>query len=127
MSAVTFPQRTWASDPKPEALRVRVLISSRDGAPVPPVPAAVRMERAAKAAGWQTVQAYALAEVPPASRRPAHRLESVSLRLMRGGQLAGWVVWYRASDRPSCWRFEGAQLHMRRLGARELLAAVSAP
>lgn len=131
MTAIAMPARTWGDEPKPEAPRPRVLVSSRDGAPVPWVAAAARLAGAAEAAGWSARQTYALAEVPATSRTDAYRLATVAVRLERRGQRA-WAVWCSRTGDGGPWRFADAQLAtvgigVRCLGARALSFAVAAP
>lgn len=128
MTVVVMPRRRWADEPAPETPRPRVLVSSYDGADVPYIPRAAQLAGAAEAAGWTVGQTYALAEVPASSRRPAHRLASVAVRLTRHG-VTGWAVWYRVDSGAAtgAWRFASAALGLRCVGFRELVAAVTAP
>lgn len=128
MSAPAFemPTRKWGDEPKPEAPRPIVLVSSRDDAPVPVVTGAVRLARAAQAAGWTARQTYALASVPATGRYPARRLASVAVRL-GGPKGRGWAVWHRIDD--GNWRFTEAHLiraggPLQQLGARALMTEV---
>jgi len=118
-----MPARVWGDEPKPEAPRPVVLVSSRDGFAVPRVAGAVRLAKAAEAAGWAARQTYAFALVPATSRRAAHGLSSVAVRLARGAA-RGFAVWHRIDD--GAWKFDCAVLGMRTLGAREFTARVIA-
>lgn len=128
--AVTIPQRRWGDEPREPAPALVVLTSSRDRAAVPAVVGAVRLERAAQAAGWTTRQQYALADVPagwPSSRSKARRLATVAVVLARRG-VRGYVCWESVDG--GAWRFASAVLAGRKLGLREalaLLAEVSKP
>lgn len=124
MTAVVMPARRWGDESAAEAPAPTVLVSSRDGAPVPAVPAVARLAAAAKLAGWAVRQTYALADVPAAGRRAAHQFASVAVRIQRG-DVAGFAVW--GSTDGGAWKFEGAVLGMRRLGARAFAAEVKAP
>lgn len=125
--AIVMPRRRWADEPAPEAPRPQVLVSSYDGAEVPYIPRAAALARAAEAAGWTVGQTYALAEVPATSRRAAHRLGSVAVRLRRD-RVAAWAVWYRVDSGTAtgAWRFASAVLGLKCVGFRELVTAVSA-
>lgn len=119
-----MPARRWGTEPAPQAPGPTVLVSSRDGAEVPHVAGAVRLSRAATAAGWRVRQAYALAEVPATSRRGAHRLASVTVRLARA-DARGWASWRQVDG--GAWRFDQAFLGLTPLGARDLTTRVIAP
>jgi hypothetical protein len=107
---------------------IKVVVSSRDGAPVPVVAGAVRLEKAATAAGWAARQTFALAELPQTHtaagelRHAARRLASVAVRFVRG-QVAGWAIWHSVDDGP--WRFVGARIGFAALGLRALTAALA--
>lgn len=118
-----MPARKWANDPAPEALVPVVIVSSRDGHPVPPVRGAVALVKAATAAGWAVSATYALADVPQGwgRCRAAYRLASVGVRLRRG-DVRGWACWYSTDEGP--WKFSVAYLGRRKLGARGLLAVL---
>jgi hypothetical protein len=122
--SILIPRRRWGGEPRPAVPRPIVLVSSRDGAQVPNVAGAARLARAAEAAGWLARQTYALADVPAAPRRAAHRLASVAVRFARVGAF-GWATWHSVDDGP--WRYAGGCLAFERLGLRELTARVSAP
>lgn len=130
MSApIAMPARRWGDEPKPAAPAPTVLVSSRDGAPVPVVTGAVRLARAAEAGGWTVRQTYALADVPATGRAAARRLASVAVRL-GGPKGRGWAVWHRIDEQP--WRFTEAHLirtggSVEQLGARALMKEVSTP
>lgn len=119
-----MPARRWHDDPKPEVPQPTVLVSSRDGAEVPHVAGAARLAEAAEAAGWTVRQTYALADVPATSRRAAHRLASVVVRLhcQRDGR-AGWATWHRPDDRDK-WRSVGGVLGMQALSVTALMSEV---
>lgn len=121
MTAYVMPPRKWAGDEEPEAPRPVVLVSSRDDAPVPPVAGAVRLAKAAGAAGWTVRQTWAVAVMPATSQRSSFWLASVALRLTRGG---AWAVafWYQRDGLQ--WKFATAHLGNRLVGARELAAAL---
>lgn len=121
MSTFVMPVRRWKNDPAPEQPQPVVLVSSREDAPVPRVAGAARLAAAAEAAGWTVRLTYALAEVPATSRRATHRLASVAVRLARG-PVRGWACWHQVDD--GNWRFDTSCLGFRRLGARELTAAL---
>lgn len=131
MTAPT-PTRMWHADAKPEALPPVVLVSSRDGAPVPRVAGAVRLVDAAEAAGWTARQTFALADVPEAHydngnlRKSAHQVASVAVRLARGAQHA-WATWH--NENGAGWRFDAAYIGLTRYGwtgDRSIRRAVSA-
>jgi hypothetical protein len=123
MTPYVMPARKWADDEPQEALRPVVLVSSRDGHPVPPVAAAVRLAKAADAAGWTARATYALADVPQGWNRcrKDYRLASVGVRFARAG-VRGWACWYEVDD--GGWKFAVAYLGRRKLGARELTKAL---
>lgn len=121
MSDIVMPKRRWSNEPKPEEPQPIVLVSSRDDAPVPAVAGAARLVKAAEAAGWTTRSTYALADMPATSRRAAHKLASVAVRLGRGPS-HGWACWYQVDG--GTWRFANGCLDMRLLGARELTTAL---
>lgn len=118
-----MPPRKWGDEQAQEAPRPTVLVSSRDGVKPPPVRAAVRLAKAAAAAGWEVGVAYALAEVPEGWHRArrAYRLASVGVRLRRG-DVRAWACWYAIDD--GNWKFSAAYLGHRPVGARELTAAL---
>jgi hypothetical protein len=121
----------WASDvdDAPEAAP-EILVSSRDGAPVPRIAGAVKLAAVAQAHGWSARQTYALAAVPERSRKAAHRLASVAVRLARGAA-RGWAVWHKIDE--GSWLFVCAFIGIERCGWRagagrgSILEAVSAP
>jgi hypothetical protein len=129
----------WASDVNdaPEAAP-EILVSSRDGAPVPRIAGAVKLAAVAQAHGWTVRQTYALAAVPERPRKAAHRLASVAahrlasvaVRLARGAA-RGWAVWHRINE--GSWLFVCAFIGIERCGWRagagrgSILEAVSAP
>lgn len=124
-TAFVMPARKWGKEQPAVAPAPTVAVSSRDGHPVPHVAGAARLAKAAEAAGWAARQQYALAEVPETSRKAAHLLHSVAVRLHRGA-VRGWAVWHREGDDGS-WRFAEAFLDWRRVGVRELTAALAVP
>lgn len=105
-----------------------VLVSSRDGAPVPDVKGARSLQRSAEAAGWTVLQTYALAEVsaayyatrPGVVKRPAYQLATVAVRLARGEE-RGYAVW--ASEDGGAWGFLTACLGLwtAPIGLREMI------
>lgn len=121
MTAYVMPARKWGNEPEAETPRPVVLVSSRDGAPVPPVAGAVRLAKALGAVGWSVGATYALAEVPDTSRRAAHQLASVGVRFTRAAE-RGWACWYEVDG--GGWRFSCAYLGMQRMGLRELTKAL---
>ena len=120
-----MPTRTWGDEPVPEPARPHILVSSRDGAPVPQVGAIERLVKAAEAAGWTVVPTYALAAVPDRHylngnlAKPAHALASIAVWFARDGQW-GWAVWHNEDDQG--WRFIAARVGHGRCGARDLAA-----
>ena len=121
-----MPARDWG-DAEPEPVELpTVLVSSRDGAPVPHVPAAARLEAAAVAIGWTARQTYALAAVPATSRKAAHELATVAVRLSRrvDGRRTGWglAVWHNVDG--AGWRFAHAFVNGDMLGARSIVEAL---
>lgn len=127
MSTYVMPTLMWddpatgAYEVEPEAPRQTVPVSSRDNAPVPHVAGAVRLAKVAETAGWATRQTYALVEVPATSRRAAHRLASVAVRLGRK-PVRGYACWYQVDG--GSWRYVMGYLAWRKLGLRELTAAL---
>jgi hypothetical protein len=114
------PERFRADSPEPPALRPTVLVSSRSGAPVPPVAGAVRLAKVLTAAGWDVRPTYALVDVPEGwdrGRLRAYRLASVGVQFMQAGQ-RGWACWYQVDSQG--WRFSRVHLGKRRVGLREL-------
>lgn len=124
MTAVAMPTRRWGDEPKAEVPRPVVIVSSRDGFEVPHVAGVARLAKLAEAAGWTVRLTYAYAEVPATARRAAHGLASVAVRLARGA-VRGFAVWHRIGE--GAWKFDCAVLGLRRLGARALTTALSAP
>jgi len=120
-----MPARDWG-DAEPEPVELpTVLVSSRDGAPVPRVAAAVRLEAAAVAAGWTARQTYALARIPTTSRKAEHELATVAVRMTRrDGGRAGWglAVWHNVDG--AGWRFAHAFVNGDMLGARSIVEAL---
>lgn len=88
-----------------------VLVSSRDGAPVPDVAGARRLAELARAHGWTATSTYALADVPERVylngelATAAHHLATVAVRLVRG-DVRGWATWGNAEG--DGWRFVAA-------------------
>ncbi len=121
VSTYVMPARKWGDEQAPEVPRAVVLVSSRDGAPVPHVAGAVRLAKALGAAGWTVRATYALAEVPDTTRRAAHQLASVGVRFARMGE-RGWACWYEVDG--GGWRFSAGYLGVRRMGLRELTKAL---
>lgn len=107
---------TGASGALVETSDTVIVISSRDGAPVPDVASARRLAAAAQAAGWNAKQAYALAVVG------GIEIQSVSVRLDRGDEWAR-AVWLNKSR--AGWRFEGAFVGLVRHGYRELIGGLT--
>jgi len=131
-----MPARDWG-DAEPEPIELpTVLVSSRDGAPVPPVPAAARLEAAAVAAGWRVRQTYALASIPERRylngnvAKAAHMLATVAVRMWRrlpaqvGRAPAefGFAIWHNEDDHG--WRFSHAFVNGDMLGARSIAEAL---
>ena len=106
----------------------KVIVSSRDDAPVPVVAGAVRLEKAAAAAGWTARQTFALAELPEVHtaagelRHGLRRVATVAVRLARDG-VCGYAIWSSVDDGP--WRFMAGLLGLRLLGLRALTAALA--
>jgi hypothetical protein len=123
-----------------------VLTSSRDGAEVPVVAAAVRLIRAAWLGGWSAAQTYAHARLPDQFylngnlERPAHDLHTVAVRLKRpraAGEgdeyaIAIWCCQSTATEPGAwptepAWRFRTAWFCGELVGARELTKRLGAP
>lgn len=115
-----------------------VLVSSRDGAPVPHVAGAASLARTAERAGWTVRLTYACARVPAVLyvgtaraglvRYPEHLLHTVAVRLARGRETAA-ALWAHEDDGP--WRFTSAAYRNpvefgfpRLVGVRELTERV---
>lgn len=98
----------------------KIIISSRDGHPVPAVRPAERLAERARAAGWRVRLTYACAEVPDHHyangnlARAAHRLETVAVRFPGRGR----AVWESTNAGP--WRFRHAWLGLDELGLRQI-------
>ncbi len=120
-----------------EAYAPEILVSSRDGHPVPIIPGVVRLDAAAVAAGWTSTVTYArcrrgatyLVTRPGELKRQAHELESVCVRLGRPDGSRGWAFWERESDRGR-WGFSLAMIMVDgewvpHLGLRELMEVIS--
>jgi hypothetical protein len=121
---VQMPARRWGDEAPTVAPVPIVLVSSRDEAPVPAVPGAVRFARAIEAAGWAVRQTYAVADVPASGRTKAHRLHSIAVRFRRAGDFAGYATWYRRDE--GAWRFMAGYLGLAQHGLRDLTARLTA-
>ena len=123
-----MPTRTWGDEQPPEPAKPVILVSSRDGAPVPRVGAIERLVKVAEAAGWLTVPTYALAAVPDRYylngnlAKSAHALASIAVWFARDGQ-RGWAVWHNEDDQG--WQFRCAYVGSTRHGARSFAAALA--
>lgn len=122
-------ERQWdRADPAPVE-RPTILVSSRDGAPVPHVAGVASLVRVAEANGWTARPTYAKAAVPEQRylngnvAKAAHELESVVVRLRRHGGY-GWAAWHNEDGKG--WRFAVAQLGLDQLGLRALTAELAA-
>ena len=104
----------------------KIIVSSRDGAPVPLVAGADAFKRHAELHGWRTRITYSCADVPAGSRVKAHRLESVCVRFWNISQIptGGYACWERRDGGP--WRFGGAQLDYVVMGVRALRERLAA-
>jgi len=128
MAEITVPGRRWGDEDTAPAEPPTVIVSSRDGEPVPRVGAALRLAKTAEANGWTVRLTYALASVPERFylngrlAKAAHMLASVALRLARGAE-RGFAVWTNADD--GGWRFDCAYIGPHRLGARDLPARLA--
>lgn len=111
-----------------------VLVSSRDGHPVPHVAGAARLARLAEAHGWVVEQTYALALVPERRydngnvAKAAHRRASVVVRLRRG-TARGYGMWdHEGGGEGPGWRYSAGLVfapgRVARLGAKAILDAV---
>ncbi len=126
---ITYPARKWADDDDETLPCVpTVIVSSRDGEPVPRVGAVARLAKLAEANGWTVRVTYALAAVPDRWHkngnlaRAAHMLASVALRLARGA-VRGFAVWTNEDDEG--WRFDVAYIGRERIGARGIGARLA--
>lgn len=128
MTDVVMPARVWGDEETAPAAPPVVLVSSRDGAPVPIVGRSVNsLVAAAEAAGWVVRQTFALAHVPDRwylngrLAMAAHNLASVAVRLARGAARA-CAIWHRIDDEG--WTADAAWLNGRSVGYRELVRGV---
>lgn len=139
---IVMPARKWGNDEEVADAAPVVLISSRDGEPVPVVVGAPsRLAKAAEAGGWTVQQTYALASVPLQYfkngnvKRHSHLLASIAVRFQRAPAERGWAVWTLAVDTtgdigPRGWRFASpAMLGAERHSAKSIQErlAVAAP
>jgi hypothetical protein len=127
MTEYVMPARTWRDEAAPVAPPV-VLVSSRDGAPVPKVGRSCNaLVAAAEAGGWVVRQTFALAFVPERwylngnLAMAAHNLASVAVRLARGAVRA-FAVWTRVDDEG--WTLDCTYLRGRKVGYRDLVREV---
>jgi len=124
---IAMPARVWDKEEAPTA-PPEVLVSSRDGAPVPPVAGAVRLAALAEKHGWATLTTYALAAVPERLylngnvAKAAHRLASVAVRLAHG-VVRGYAMWHNEDEHG--WRFASAWLGTTQYGWRAFQEVVS--
>jgi hypothetical protein len=114
MTAITMPARKWGDEPKPGPVAPVIIVSSRDGVPVPRVPAALRLVSLAETLGWRAVQTFAHARM---ADRDVH---TVAVRMVRNRRRAV-AVWHSSTGEPGTgWRFQLGIIGARSVGLREL-------
>lgn len=113
-----------------------IIVSSRDGAPLPRrMPAgAVKLLAQGAAAGWTVWPTYALSAVSDrlykngTMAKPGHYVHSVAVRLARGTDRA-WAVW--RAEAASCdipargWKFADGWAAGERCGARSIVERIT--
>jgi hypothetical protein len=128
MAEYVMPARRWGDEEAAPLAPPIVLVSSRDGAPVPKVGRSCNaLVAAADAGGWDVRQTFALAHVPDRwygngnLAMAAHNLASVAVRLARGAVRA-FAVWTRVDDEG--WTLDCTYLAGRKVGYRDLVREV---